>query len=382
LLLPNGGEFGGLERHLLQVVEKLVQSGAGVQVVIICFGRDVLSERLNPDWLPRVRVRECGEPNTWRDWMLLLWRERPDVVVFCYGWIFSFPWYALLAAALTGIRRRFAIQHLILPSIPSPYPGKGLYGTLRRLLGERARRIYGWRIAAGLCAKTICVSEAVRASLVNTLRFSPEDTITVRNGVSIADFAPGVSEGSRIRTQLGMDADEFLLVCAARLSKVKGIDVLIEAIARVVDSGVPCKCVIVGEGPLRADLEQTANVLGLKGSVYFEGFQRDVRPYLHSASAFILTSHTEGLPLSVLEAMACGLPCIVTDVGGSAEAVRHNVSGLVISPASIDEAQKAIIYLATHPQERFEMAQKARETACTSFNLDKQMEKIVNVLLG
>jgi glycosyltransferase involved in cell wall biosynthesis len=379
-LLPNSDEFGGLERHLLQLMEKLLQ--LDLKVSIICFGPDVVTERFNPDWIPRVTVWKKTEPTTLIGWTKLLGESRHDIVVFCYGWILSFPWQATLAGMLTGSRRRFAIQHLVLPTIPPPFSGKGPYATIRRLIGQRARRLYGWRVAGHLCTKTICVSEAVRNSLLSILRFSPRKTITIHNGVSTTVFAPSQANGIAIRAQLGIEPEEFILVCAARLSIVKGVDILLQAVSRVVRRGVNCKCIILGDGPLKEELMQETKSLDLSGVVFFEGFQRDVRPFLQAASAFILTSHTEGLPLSVLEAMACGLPCIVTNVGGSAEAVKHQVTGLVIPPGSVDEAERAILYLATHAQERAEMASKARETVCQSFNIDRQMGEMVDVILG
>jgi glycosyltransferase involved in cell wall biosynthesis len=84
----------------------------------------------------------------------------------------------------------------------------------------------------------------------------------------------------------------------------------------------------------------------------------------------------------MLEAMACGLPCIVTNVGGTADAVTNGVTGLVIPPASVEGAEEAIVYLGTHPGECSEMANKAREVVCKSFNLDRQMKEFVNVLLN
>jgi len=138
----------------------------------------------------------------------------------------------------------------------------------------------------------------------------------------------------------------------------------------------------VGDGPLKEKLVQEANFLGVSNYVFFEGFQDDVRPYLQAGSAFILTSHLEGLPLSVLEAMACGLPCIVTNVGGSAEAVKHQVVGLVIPRASVDAAAEAILYLATHPDERARMASRARETVCQAFDIDDRMSELRDVILS
>lgn len=379
-LLPNSGAFGGLERHLLQLLEKVVQND--VNITIVCLGADVLSEHLDRTQASSVQVLTEAEPASLFAWAKLFRRLRADTMVFCYGWILSFPWFAPLAGMIAGTPRRLAIQHLVLPAIPPPYPGKSLYGALRRSMGERARRLYGWRLAGYLCTTTICVSDAVRKSLVETVRFPARRTITVHNGVSTADFEPAKGCGESVCSRLGIGADDFVLVCAARLSKVKGVDIVIQALARAAQQGIPCKCMILGDGPLRDSLSAQAKALGVTDRVFFEGFQPDVRPYLQAASAFILTSHTEGLPLSVLEAMACELPCIVTDVGGTAEAVLHGETGLVISPGSVEEAASAIVHLATHPQECAEMARKARERVCRLFNLDQQMSEITRIVLG
>jgi len=172
------------------------------------------------------------------------------------------------------------------------------------------------------------------------------------------------------------------MVCTARLTEQKGIDILLQAMARVLRDGVCCKCVIVGDGPLRDQLLEQAREIGLSGHVFFEGFREDVRPYLQASSAFVLTSHREGLPFSILEAMACGLPCIVTDVGGNAEAITHQVHGLVVPPGSVDAVAGAISYLATHPHERAQMSRMARATACEAFDIDKNMAEIRRVILS
>ena len=322
------------------------------------------------------------EPKTLGGWTKLLWDARPDVVVFCYGWIESFPWQATLAAILSGIRRRFAIQHLVLPPLPPREEGRSPRARLRRLIGKNARRLLGWRVSGYFCNKTICVSNGVRNGLVNVLRFPAKRTITVHNGVSTSTFVPSKANGAALRARLGLAPEEFLLVCAARLAEAKGIDILLQAVSKVVRRGISCKCVIVGDGPLKQKLLQQADSLGLTDHVFFEGFQKDVRPYLQAASAFILTSHLEGLPLSVLEAMACGLPCIVTNVGGSAEAVADQVVGLVIPPGSADAAAEAIVNLATRPDERARMASGARERVCRAFDIRDRMNELKAVILS
>ncbi|MGB7493635.1 MAG: glycosyltransferase [Candidatus Acidiferrum sp.] len=118
-------------------------------------------------------------------------------------------------------------------------------------------------------------------------------------------------------------SDEFLLVCAARLSREKGIDILLLAMSELVRRN----------GYLREKLSEQVRQLGLAGHIFMLGFQQDVKPYLLAANVFVLTSHNEGLPFAILAAMACGLPCIVTNVGGTAEALAHNMIGLSSKPA-------------------------------------------------
>ena len=380
-VLPNSNEFGGLEKHTIDLIGCL-REDKDAQFTILCLGQDIFTSHLDPDWGSTVCVCTKTEPVTVSGWRTLLREYRPDVTVFCYGWIASFPWQAILAALLAGIRRRIAIQHLVLPELPPVPDGRGLRGKLRILIGERARRLLGWRFAAFLSTKTICVSNAVRDSLITSLHFPPRRTITVHNGISVSNFSPSKLDGLATRSRLGIGSDEFLLICAARLSEVKGIDILLQAIAGAVRRGVACKCLIAGDGPLRENLARQTEELHLSDRVYFIGFQRDVRPFLHAASAFILTSHLEGLPLAVLEAMACGLPCIVTNVGGSADAVKHGINGLVIAPGSVGEAENAIVRLATQDAERLQMASKARSIACESFNIEVQMKELVNVIIN
>jgi glycosyltransferase involved in cell wall biosynthesis len=212
-------------------------------------------------------------------------------------------------------------------------------------------------------------------------RFPAGSTITIHNGVSVSEFEQSKDKAD-LRTRLRLDPDEFVLVCVARLSEQKQLDILLLAMARALRDGVMCKCFIVGDGPLRKSLEQQSLALGLSGSVFFEGFREDVRPYLQAGTAFVLTSRREGLPLAILEAMACGLPCIVTRVGGNCEAVTHGVNGLVVSPGSIDEIAGAISHLATHRQECEEMSKMARSSVRQEFNLDDRMAQIEKVILN
>ena len=379
-VLPATTEFGGLERHLFALVQGL--HGEVQKPVITCFDQDTISKYMDDELRAKLTLFRVSEPKSFEDWYRLIRSIRPDVVVFCYNWFRAFPWQAPLASLAAGVGRRISIQHL-LPLPPPEVPGgTSLKDKLRRRIGRRAREMFKVRLTGYVCQRTVCVSNAVRDSLVRDYQFPAQKTITIHNGISTSEFAPNQRIRAAVRARLDVNEEEFLLVCAARLTQVKGIDILIHAVSRVNRQGVACKCVILGEGPLEEKLKKEANSLGMTGHILFEGFRSDVRAYFQAASAFILTSHIEGLPLSILEAMACGLPCIVTDVGGNAEAVTDHVTGLVIPPGSLDDAENAILHLATHPHECAEMATKAREKALQSFDIVAKTEELKGAILA
>jgi glycosyltransferase involved in cell wall biosynthesis len=379
IVLPQNTEFEVFEKHLIELVAAL--KDPKVDPLVICFGHHFAGERLDYGRGSQVVVKCVKEPESLSDWLHMIREAHPAITVLIQNSIETFSWKVHVAALLAGVPRRFVIHTVVAPSPSAPAQGWSPRNMLRRLIGRRARHLLKIRIAGSVSSKTICVSRAVREVLVNSYRFPRRKTITIPNGVSTSAFVPSKNAASGMRNCLGIGPEEFLLVCTARLVEVKGVDILLQAVSRVVRQGVSCKCVILGDGPLKEKLVEQTNSLGLWDSVYFEGFQRDVRPYLHAASAFILTSRIEGLPLSILEAMACGLPCIVTNVGGNAEAVRDKKVGIVVPSESVEDAADAILYLATHPRERARMAVSSRETVCEHYNSEKRIDELMHAML-
>jgi glycosyltransferase involved in cell wall biosynthesis len=344
-----------------------------LRISILCLAKDLYSERLDSGTNIQV-VTSKEEPKSLLDWLRLFHKAKPDVVVFIFGWMWAFPWIASIAARLAGIPRRFSIQHLITPM-----------GTNRGWVHRMLRSLVGpmnLKLSASCYHTTIAVSDDMRNSLIRDFGFPAAKVKTIHNGVSLSEYSSSEMTRAELRNKLGVRSDEFVLVCIARLAAQKGIEILLQGIAQASKNGVSCKCFIVGEGPLKEQLVAQARELGLSGQVFFEGFREDVRPYLQAGSAFILTSIREGLPLSILEAMACGLPCVVTDVGGNAEAVKDKVNGLVIPAGSAGDVANAISFLATRPLERSQMSQMARTMARENFNIEKCMTGIASVILN
>lgn len=382
LFVTNSFSYGGSEKNLLEILKTI--DVERVQVIILCIDSDPYTERLDGKLRTHVIVRVEKSLKSLRDWRRVYRAIGPDAVVLIYGTIWMLPWIAAAAARLAGIRNLYAIHHLmpVPPREPPVLKIKSPRDIWKCICGKRVRLIAGARIPPHLARATICVSDAVRNALIRQHRFPSQKMVTVRNGISLSEFAPDQAERARMRTQLGLGANDIVLVCSARLSPEKGIDILIAAMAQVVRDHPECKCLVIGEGFLREQLSGQIEELHLENNVSLLGFQAAVKPFLCAADAFILTSHVEGLPYSVLEAMACSLPCIVTNVGGNAEAVIQGVNGLVVEPGCVDAIAAAVLDLVTHPRLRAEMAAASRALAENKFDVGPRMREIRDLILS
>src|SRR5271165_4064067 len=270
-VLPKTTEFGGLERHLLDLVRRL--RDPQLHPLIVCFDQDIISAHMDDDLQSQVVVECKKKPESLWDWFRLIREIHPTIIIFSYSWIEAFPWQAPVAALLAGVRRRFSIHHLIAYPPPPPVQGWSPRNMLRRLIGKRTRYLLSVNVSGYVSNMTICVSNAVRDVLVASYRFPARKTTTVHNGVSTSTFIPSERDGAGARAQLGVTPEDFLLVCVARLAEAKGVDILIQAVSRVVRQGISCKCIIIGDGPLKEKLLHQMNSLGLWDYVYFGDFK-------------------------------------------------------------------------------------------------------------
>ena len=370
--------YGGAEKHLMQLLARL--RSRSFRLVVACTGTDPFSERL--DRRDDVQIISPEKrPRTFWGWCRLFLKLKPRVLVFVHGSLFSFRWSQYLAARLAGVRKLYAIQQLMPPLVIARPVGSSLKVRLRRMFGWRARYAFPWKITGILASQTICVSEAVRRSLIQNYDYPAPKTLTIPNGVDLSEFGPSECQRAAVRKRLGLRPHDTMLVSTARLAPVKAIDVLIRAVADVIRRGQECTCVLVGDGPLREQIQDQVRALGLAKHVILEGFQPDVKPYLQAADVFVLSSRQEGMPLALVEAMACGLPCVVTDVGGNAEAISNGREGFVIEPGAVSKIADAILYLVQHAEERDKMAARAREKVRRLFDLQVCMQAIEKVIL-
>ena len=186
----------------------------------------------------------------------------------------------------------------------------------------------------------IAVSRHMAVRLIE-LGVSPERLHVVIDGVDRTRFCPGDKGAARAR--LGLSADKRIVLFVGNLVEVKAVDVLLKAWRGVSPGGDVSKLIIVGDGPLRPELERQAESMELRPSVEFRGAipHENLPDWFRAADAFVLASRSEGVPNVLLEASACDTPWVATNVGGIPEIADLGRSKLV-SPDQVDELSDAL----------------------------------------
>lgn len=220
----------------------------------------------------------------------------------------------------------------------------------------------------------LCVAEAVRQEILALGWMSPERVKTIHNGVDLTRFTP---HGSRkLREEIGADDDDLVVGAAARLSSIKGFEYLLEAMPYVLERFPGAKCVLAGKGRMEEMLKEKTKELKLEKSVYFVGFKEDVADVNRSLDIMVHPSvHTEGLPYSLLEAMACGRPAIGTPVAGIPEALVDGETGIIVPLRNAKALAQAIIRLGEDPHLRARMGAAARKRVEEHFDHARKMEE-------
>jgi glycosyltransferase involved in cell wall biosynthesis len=192
----------------------------------------------------------------------------------------------------------------------------------------RLRRRWMGRVAGRYAARFYCLTRDM-ADYVVANRIVPRDKARViLNGIDTAEFS-GPYDAAAVRRSVGIPDDVPVVGTVGRLVEVKRQDVLLRAFAAL-KSGVPeAHLLLVGDGPLKGDLHSLAVRLGLGSCVHFAGYQPSSAPFLHAMDVFALTSESEGMPQSLLEAAVVGLPVIASRVGGIPEVIEHRRTGLL-----------------------------------------------------
>jgi len=233
---------------------------------------------------------------------------------------------------------------------------------------RRAAMLMMERMLAGTTDAFIAVCQAEREAALAAGICRPGKVRVVRNGVVVSRFQLEQPARAAARTSLGILPTTTLITTICRLDKPRDFDSLLRAFQQVRESQADVHCLIVGNGPLWHDLERRVQAAPFAGKVSLTGWRQDV-PQLYAASdIFTLTTWGwEGMPISVLEAMAASRPVVVTDAGGVPEAVTQDETGLLVPRRDAAGLAQAYLSLARDQAMRQRMGQAGQDRATRLF---------------
>ena len=210
---------------------------------------------------------------------------------------------------------------------------------------------------------------AVSAEVAQSIRDAHGiESVAIPNGIPVTVYQAARSNRQPWRSENGFNQDDLLIVSVARLSPQKNHALLLRALASLTTKH-DVQLVLAGDGPLKGALEREAEALGIRDRLHFLGVRNDIPDLLAASDVFALSSDAEGNPLSLMEAMAAGLPTVATAVGGVPELLTHESDGLVVPPGDADALAAALSRLVESPHLRHAMGSSAESKALAGFDI-------------
>jgi glycosyltransferase involved in cell wall biosynthesis len=336
---------GGPERQMLGLA--VAQRGAE-QTVFLGFpeGKD-LDERVRAAGFESHLLAATGRPvrAAVREVEAFLRRLSPDVVV-THG--YKPDLVGLIAARRTGVPQ-VAVSH--------GWTGATFRVRLNEALDKMVMR--GAR-------RVVAVSHR-QGQRVKDAGIRGDRVVVIQNAVDATRFAPADESTRREMEAFFPSRPERIVIAAGRLSPEKGFDDLVRAARRVVDRMPGVGFVLVGDGPLRESLGAAVRAAGLEGSFALAGFRNDLDRLMPAADLFVQSSHTEGLPNVVLEAGACALPIVATDVGGTGEVLEDGRGGFLVPARDPERLAERIVEVLSDPAAARRMGEEARRRIQAEF---------------
>lgn len=286
-------------------------------------------------------------------------RLRPDVV---HTHLFKSDFFGRPAARLAGVPVVVSTLHSADPWARNP-----LFG-----------RLYG--LTARFADRLIAVSETVRAYHLKYTAARPSQVLTIENGVDVARFETVAAEGRTLRRVLGIPPDAPLLGTIGRLVPDKGQAYFLQAASRLRDRFPQARFLVVGDGPEEDALRALAEQLDLADAVMFTGFRQDIPALLGAMDVLVMSSLREGLPLTLLEALAAGVPVVATDTGG-VRALLGEDAGLVVPPADVSALTAACERLLSDQALRERLSEQGKALVRARYSLARTADRLARLYL-
>jgi glycosyltransferase involved in cell wall biosynthesis len=329
----------------------------GHEITMVCHPDSAIRERLRDDArVTLVPVAIRAEINPYRVWQLarLNRRVRPDVVM--------------------ADKRKDVKLSVTARAFSDGFPVVHRHGAPSALRDSLIYRFYWGEHVGALIVNSYTMRERM---LEKAPWLRKVDMRVIHNGKDLSRYRPIPEARERIRKALGIPPDSFLVSFHGMVQPRKRVDVLVRAVAELARE-LDVRALIIGGGPTLAEIERLAAETG--APTIFTGIRTNIPELLAAADVSVHLSIAEGFSNSVIEAMACGLPMIVSDATSHSEQVDHGVQGLLVPAGDPRAVVSAIRELASDPAERRRMGSAARERAVAEFSLQTMIERYDKVL--
>lgn len=234
------------------------------------------------------------------------------------------------------------------------------------------------RVSGVLIDNIIAVSTDLESYLSRVVHMPRRKISTVMNGIRVADFL-GSSDREHVLASLGLPADAKVVGTVARLDGVKDQPTMLRAFAQVLRSEGRARLLLVGDGPMRAELESFIQAENLAHAVVITGQRNDVPALVGAMDVFVLSSLSEGTSISLLEAMASGVAPVVTRVGGNPAIVHHDENGLLVEPRDPAGLAAALLTLLRDDDRRRQLAANAAKHVRSKYNIETMVSRYADI---
>jgi glycosyltransferase involved in cell wall biosynthesis len=358
LQLIDGLNVGGAEVLLVDLACGIKAGGHD-----ICVGystRGPLEKKLHELGVPCTRLPRLGriDPILFLGMCRLILRERPDIV---HTHLFKSDLHGRLAARLCGV-----------PLVVSTAHNNDVWAR-KFPLG----RLYGF--TAKLTDKVIAVSDEVREYQIQHTGIDSEKICVIENGVDIRRFSNQEEAGRAFRAEFQISADTPLIGIIGRLKPQKDHDNFLNAAAQIKAKIPEARFLVVGDGPLRDELNLKAQALGLESSVIFCGLRHDIPAILSALNLLVISSKWEGLPVTLLEGMAARCPIVATAVGGVPNVVTDGESALLVPPEDSQSLASACFKILREAETARALVNAGFGRVQQQFSLDAMIQKTLNL---
>jgi len=347
-------DMGGQEKRVLAEASGLMQRGH--YVVIACRGHAKIkteAERLGIKTYILPLRRPYDIQSIFRLYRIIQ-QERFDIVNTHSG---IDSWIGGLAARLAGVPVLVRTRHLNIP--------------LKRTPLNFIHYLPDMYITCG---------EDMRMNLIKKCGFPEDRVISIPTGVDREFFE--VKSNKDVAVKYGLSKDSPLITNVGILRSVKGHEITLQAVKSVIKTVPEAKFLIVGDGPARERIEALVDALGIRGYVIFTGFVRDIPEIYSFSDVAVLSSWSEGLPQSLIQAMAAGVPVVATAVGGVPEVVIHKQTGILVEAGDSEGLAEGIVKLLENPELCKRLTERARQLVMDKYTMEHMIEKIETLYSG